>query len=321
MTLEVVAPVIEQPVQPPPADNAVIPVAPPPTDNAAVQPPPAADSGAVVASPSRSSAEQPVQSLPEQAAPAADSAVEQSAQPPADAVSEQLLPIEVPAQAQSMEQQAGQVQQGLVAVGQPTLDVPALQPTTVYVAPADMQATIVAPAVVVPPPTGVPAVAAPLGTLPPPSNVVPATAAVVTGQIYGQIITPLRPDSTGITIMLTLPDGAAQQAVTDSRGIFSFANLPSGNYRIDAGAAGYLSSQLVFVLADGQALTLPPVTLIGGDTNADNQIDLSDAALIAANFDVRSATAADLNQDGIVDIRDLTAIGAYFGKSGPVQWQ
>jgi hypothetical protein len=30
---------------------------------------------------------------------------------------------------------------------------------------------------------------------------------------------------------------------------------------------------------------------------------------------------ADLNQDGVIDIRDLTLLGSYFGTEGPLQWQ
>ncbi len=187
-----------------------------------------------------------------------------------------------------------------------------------------------------------------LGTLPPPSNVlataenpivvpnvvvatiavptlqptapVAATLAVIT-QVSGQIGMPLQTDYSGIAVTLTLPDGTALQTTTDGIGHFVFANLAPGTYRVDANVSGYLSSQENFTLGQGQTLVLPSTMLIAGDTNLDNKIDLTDAALIAANFDSSSVVAgADINHDGVVDIRDLTAIGAYFGISGPTPW-
>ncbi len=178
----------------------------------------------------------------------------------------------------------------------------------------------------------------PLGTLPPPSNISPTAenpvviptleipavqpAAAAVMQVTGQIGAPLKADFSGIAVTLILPDGKALQTITDGAGRFTFANLAPGSYRVAAGAAGYLSSQTSFTLTQGQNLVLPPATLVGGDTNLDNKIDLTDAALIAANFDSKSIVAgADLNHDGVVDIRDLTAIGAYFGLTGPTQWK
>ncbi len=173
-----------------------------------------------------------------------------------------------------------------------------------------------------------------LGTLPPPPNVenpvviptleLPTIQPTVVAmmQVAGQIGAPLRADYSGIAVMLTLPDGSALQTTTDGAGNFTFADLAAGMYRVDAGAAGYLTSQTTFMLPEGQNVVLPSAMLVGGDTNLDNKIDLTDAALIAANFDSASVVAgADLNHDGIVDIRDLTAIGAYFGLSGPTQWK
>ena len=201
--------------------------------------------------------------------------------------------------------------------------------------PADSNGTVLTPLIPLP--------SVPLGTLPPPSNVFPtaenpvviptvvqatvqppmqAQSLPVLMQVTGQIAAPLRADFSGIVVTLTRPDGTALQTTTDRAGNFVFANLVSGAYSVNAGAAGYLSSQTTFMLTQGQNIILPSAVLVGGDTNLDNKIDLTDAALIAANFDSASIVAgADLNHDGVVDIRDLTAIGAYFGLVGPTQWK
>lgn len=286
---------------------------------------------------------EPVVPTDEQVLPPPDAAVPEPVAPPVEVVVQppaapatDVPPVEVqPVQPTLIEiapiLEISPVAQGFAAAIPPTSAVPAQQPTVVVATPADLQATAVAPIVASPvpvldplvvPATLVPQAAAqPLGTLPPPANVLPPTAAPLPAQVYGQIIMPLRADFGGVAVMLTQPDGTAVQTLTDSRGVFSFANLQPGSYRLDAASPGYLSSQFAFALTEGQALTLPPATLIGGDTNADNRIDLSDAVLIAANFNVTASTPADLNRDGMVDIRDLTAIGAYFGQAGPMPWQ
>jgi len=174
----------------------------------------------------------------------------------------------------------------------------------------------------------------PLGTLPSPPTALPTAVNPVViptqalssspaiAQVAGQVGAPLRADYAGIVVKLTLADGSTVQTTTDSSGHFVFPNLTPGTYRLDAGAAGYLSSQTTVTVTQGQSFVLPPVMLVGGDTNLDNKIDLTDAALIAANFDSSSVVAgSDLNHDGVVDIRDLTAIGAYFGRTGPTPWQ
>ncbi len=187
----------------------------------------------------------------------------------------------------------------------PVVELPSVEPQSVVERPI-VQATVESVIVPEPPQAAVD---------------VPAVSTALTG-VSGQILLPLRSDSSGIVVILTSPNGSRLQAVTNSIGMFAFAGLQPGNYRLDAGAVGFLSVQIAFSLKGGQVVNLAPVTLTGGDTNLDNVIDLSDAALIAANFNVLAPVAeADVNRDGLVDIRDLTAIGADFGRSGPLSWQ
>jgi hypothetical protein len=242
------------------------------------------------------------------------------------------------------------------------VDQQQVQPTTIVDATVQIQPTVANPLPASPVPANAgsaggassiivvtPVIGQPnarLGTLPPPANISPTAvnpvviptvvlptvqptaqsvqvqSLPVLMQVTGKVGAPLRADNSGIKVVLTRPDGSALQTSTDSVGNFIFANLAPGTYRVDADAAGYLSSQTSFTLTQGQNVVLPSASLVGGDTNLDNKIDLSDATLIAANFDGTSVVAgADLNHDGIVDIRDLSAIGAYFGLVGPTQWK
>lgn len=260
-------------------------------------------------------------------------------QPTADVV-QPVQPTAVVNQPQTVPNSESQVVQQsapIVVGGQPEVQPTAVVEIPATAIPADAGAGGIVPTPVIQQP------ASPLGTLPPPSNVIVTaenpvvvpnvvvatvqptaqtlpTLAVMT-QVSGQITLLTQADATGIVVKLTLPDGNGLQTTTDNTGHFVFANLAAGAYRVDVGVVGYLSSQTTFSLTQGQALVLPSVVLVGGDTNQDNKIDLTDASLIAANFDSSTVVpGADLNHDGVVDIRDLTTIGAYFGQSGPTPW-
>jgi hypothetical protein len=69
----------------------------------------------------------------------------------------------------------------------------------------------------------------------------------------------------------------------------------------------------------GSEVTLPPVTLLGGDINGDNTIDIRDLSYVAYHFGGPDAQS-DINGDGRVDILDLTLIAGNFGTKGPTLW-
>ena len=148
------------------------------------------------------------------------------------------------------------------------------------------------------------------------------SAAPVPATVSGVVTYANLVDQSGIVVTLILPDGTSLQSVTDATGAFFFSDLLAGNYQIDARADGYLSRHLDFSLTEGQVFAVPPTILLNGDTNLDDSIDLSDAALIASNFDgPATVPAADVNHDGWIDVKDLTLVGADFGQSGPMPWQ
>jgi hypothetical protein len=68
-------------------------------------------------------------------------------------------------------------------------------------------------------------------------------------------------------------------------------------------------------------VNIPVVSLPGGDTDGSSLIDLSDAALIGANYSLAippGPAEADLNGDGVINIADLVLVGSNFGSNGPV---
>ncbi len=150
------------------------------------------------------------------------------------------------------------------------------------------------------------------------------TAALVSPMPVGRISgSALRAEAAGgaVELRLTRPDGTVLTLPTGADGLFAFANMPPGTYMLEAAAAGFLSGRAAFTLAAGQDLVLPALLLPAGDTNGDSLIDLTDAVLLAANFDAPPPVpGADLNGDGWIDVRDLVLLGNAFGLAGPLPW-
>lgn len=212
--------------------------------------------------------------------------------------------------------------------GPPPTPVP---PTPVSQSPAQPTA---APPVIEPPAAQTPQPAAPLPVQPspespgqPPAQPVPETTAqpptpAPVGRISGSVRRAELPDSGGINLVLTRPDGTTLNIPAGAEGLFNFAGMEPGNYTLEARAGGFLSAWTAFTLEAGQDLILPPAVLLAGDTNGDNIVDLTDAVMLAANFNAPPPVPeADLNRDGWIDIRDLAILGSAFGLAGPLAWE
>lgn len=69
----------------------------------------------------------------------------------------------------------------------------------------------------------------------------------------------------------------------------------------------------------GHSATIAPVTLLGGDVNNDGRVDVRDLSFVAWHFE-QYDPAADINGDGQVDILDLTITASNYGQQGPTPW-
>jgi hypothetical protein len=194
----------------------------------------------------------------------------------------------------------------------PTLEV--IAPTaeilpTIEAAPTDASIITLAP----PTETPIPATETP--------TAIPPTVAV-NGSISGSVTRMGTTDATGITVLLSKPDGTVISANLSATGEFSFPDLVPGAYQIVASASGYVPRQAQVIVEMGIPVSLPATQLVAGDTNDDGRIDIADAALVASNFDANGVVTptVDLNRDGRIDILDLAQIGASFGLVGPTGW-
>jgi hypothetical protein len=144
---------------------------------------------------------------------------------------------------------------------------------------------------------------------------VTASCAGVTGVLNLQG----RDDHSGIVVS----SAAGQQTQTQADGSFTIDSQEVLSFSFP----GYLSAEADIQshsaqnLETGQPAFLGQMTLLAGDVNNDNLIDILDLAYVAGQYDTGDALA-DLNGDGQVDILDLVLAAGNYGRSGPlVDWR
>lgn len=140
---------------------------------------------------------------------------------------------------------------------------------------------------------------------------------------------PAPPDGTAIAVLsgqVTLVNGqgeasitledTGQSATTDAEGFFSLDNVAEGPYTsLTADAPGHLPAVCAQPTVVAPETRLAAVTLLGGDLNDDNRVDIADLTLAAGSYGQTGPDlAADLNADGTVNIFDLQLIAANFGQ-------
>jgi hypothetical protein len=179
--------------------------------------------------------------------------------------------------------------------------------------------------------------------------------------ISGQVLLQGRSDHSGVRL---LRDGQ-ELGITTASGHFAFLSpvAVGQSLVLRADKDGYLyAERLVTVTAPG-ALSLPPVTLPGGDILGpavqvtkpgscpephqltiagppDGHVNIFDLTFVAARYERRGppnasadweptpdgchpdymAYRADINEDGVIDIRDVVLVGTNFGKQAPIPW-
>jgi endo-1,4-beta-xylanase len=130
-----------------------------------------------------------------------------------------------------------------------------------------------------------------------------------------------RPDNGGIHIEILLSDVVIAETLTQPDGTYQLADIPAGTYTLRTSAPYHLPlEQLVTVDSNGQLVDTGSQVLPAGDTDTNGIIDVMDATLVGANFDVQAPPApenTDLNGDGVVNISDLVLVGSNFALTAP----
>lgn len=171
------------------------------------------------------------------------------------------------------------------------------------------------------PPTATPA--PPQEPTPQPTATPTATSQPQTAVVMGQVILPGRAGNnwSGATVALA---GSAQSDTTDAAGNFGIINVAPGPYAsIAAAAPGYVSATCTGPVVSAPETTLAAVTLLSGDTNGDNVVDITDASTVGLEFGATGpelSPSIDINQDSIIDIFDIILVSTNFGATGPQPW-
>jgi hypothetical protein len=124
-----------------------------------------------------------------------------------------------------------------------------------------------------------------------------------------------------VTITLYRADNSvAGSVIANPDGTFSLSVL-AGTYTAVATAPGFLKAQGSPVITGGSTTTFQTVTLLAGDIDGNNVINQFDALTIGINYNLSTPTAADLNNDGIINILDMELLAKNYHQSGALAWQ
>ena len=139
----------------------------------------------------------------------------------------------------------------------------------------------------------------------------PTTSSTLTGQVNA---------SKPVTVSLFNAEPSLVTSVAaNSNGSFSLTAVP-GTYTVVASAVGFLKAQGPVTLTDGQTSTMPTVSLLAGDIDGNNVIDQFDAMTIGMSYNTDTPAAADLNNDGVINLLDLELLAHNYRASGALAW-
>lgn len=139
----------------------------------------------------------------------------------------------------------------------------------------------------------------------------PPTDGTLTGQVFA---------GKPVTVSLYNAENSLVGSVSANQdGTFSIA-APAGTYSVAAVASGFLGTQGPATLTSGETSTKAAVTLLAGDIDGNNVIDQFDAMTIGMSYNTAAPAAADLNNDGVINVLDLELLAANYRLTGPVNW-
>lgn len=106
----------------------------------------------------------------------------------------------------------------------------------------------------------------------------------------------------------------------DAQGLFQIDDVPGRAYSVRISAGRWLARRIPVDATNGDVANVQ-ITLLAGDANNDNVVDVLDLALVIGAFDALEGDAhwnpgADLNVDGSVDILDLDLLIRNFDLTG-----
>jgi hypothetical protein len=105
---------------------------------------------------------------------------------------------------------------------------------------------------------------------------------------------------------------------TDSSGYFTLANLTPGTYSIRVKGGHSLANIKNGVVLNAGSNSVDFGTLLEGDANNDNCVDIQDFSVLRTAFSPAYEARADFNQDGVVNIQDFSMLATNFNQCGDI---
>jgi hypothetical protein len=123
-----------------------------------------------------------------------------------------------------------------------------------------------------------------------------------------------------VTVSLFSGTTLVTSVSADGDGDFSLT-APAGSYTVVATASGFLRAQGSASIIGGGTSTKPDITLLAGDIDGNDVIDQFDALTIGMNYNSATPSAADLNNDGVINVLDLELLAGNYRETGPLVWE
>lgn len=146
-----------------------------------------------------------------------------------------------------------------------------------------------------------------------------------TALIQGKVLRQYRTNHGAVTVRVRNSSAMLGSTATDAAGNFSL-QVPVGTVSVIASRTSHLSAQRPsLTLTAGGTVTLPTVTLYGGNVDGDNDIDWADISAIGPYvttppLSVSATDTRDVNGNFLVDWDDVTKASANGGLIGPTTW-
>jgi hypothetical protein len=145
---------------------------------------------------------------------------------------------------------------------------------------------------------------------------------VQVGAIQGVASYQNRADNAGITVKLIGINAATlDEVVTGADGAFSFPQLPVGQYTLEMLAPQHIPIVEPVLLDTADATVQLQKQLRAGDVDDNGRIDIVDVTLVGANFGVQAIPEiqhVDLNDDGWINVSDLSLAGGNLDLVSPL---
>jgi hypothetical protein len=150
----------------------------------------------------------------------------------------------------------------------------------------------------------------------PAESPIPTATALPDGTLTGQVLA-----SKPVTVSLyDALDLLVTSVEANPDGTFSLT-APGGTYTVRATADGFLSAEGPVNISSGSTTTMPTLSLLAGDIDGNDVIDQFDALTIGMNYNGSTPAAADLNNDGVINVLDLEVLAGNYRETGPTVWE